>query len=79
MIQTKLLFFLRIGVPAALFVEHKVDQNSRNSRFGAQPSRPGCFVPADPFKVSNKEVLRLANSKFFIQGYVKLGDHSNIT
>ena len=44
-----LLPAMAMGIIAALFVEHKVGKN--DGRFGAQPSRPGCFVPADPFKV----------------------------
>jgi len=43
-----LLPAMAMGIIAALFVEHRVEPNGR---FGVpQPSRPGCFVPADPFK-----------------------------
>ena len=45
-----LLPAMGMGIIAALFVEHRVEPNGR---FGVpQPSRPGCFVPADPFKVN---------------------------
>ena len=45
-----LLPAMAMGIIAALFVEHRVEPNGR---FGVpQPSRPGCFVPADPFKVN---------------------------
>ena len=44
-----LLPAMAMGIIAALFVEHRIEPNGR---FGVpQPSRPGCFVPADPFKV----------------------------
>jgi hypothetical protein len=42
---------LAIGVPAAMFTEHHPFVETENSRIGGhRKGRPGCYVPADPFK-----------------------------
>ena len=42
---------LGIGVPAAMFTEHHPFVEGETSRIGGQrKGRPGCYIPADPFK-----------------------------
>ena len=44
------LLAIGLGVPAAMMTEHRFSYQ-QNSQFNPRvPNRPGCFIPADPFK-----------------------------